>query len=211
MGTPNEPRASTFGLRGLLRVVGVVVLLAFGAVAARGLVKLRAAPFEWHTVQDATMEFLRQEQLLFLVTDRVVTRLDVSLKEGSLLMGWRESVLIGTVEFFCGIDLARIGPDALAWQDGTVVVTVPDPEVLKVAVDTGSLTLFSKRSGLIALRDQLSKRDVRAELERQLEVRARAFAREERLLPGRDDMVRRLNEWAAPLLAAQVNAGVRFR
>ena len=157
------------------------------------------------------MKFLRQEQLMFLVTDRVVTRLDVVLKEGSLLLGWRESILIGTVKFLCGTDLTKLKPEDVVWQDGTVIITVPDPEVLQVAVDTGSLALFSKRSGLIALKDQLEKRDVRGELEKQLSERAREFAREEQLLPDRAEMVARLNEWAAPLLSSRVKAAVEFR
>jgi hypothetical protein len=213
MNDRNEPRPRRYGLvRMLLGNGGALAILLVVAAAVIGPVLwVRAKPLEWHVAQDATMKFLRQEQLMFLVTDRQVSRLDVALKEGNLLLGWRESVLIGTVEFLCGVDLKKLTPEDVAWQDGTVVITVPDPEVLQVSVDTGSLVLFSKRSGLIALKDQLEKRDVRGELEKQLEERARAFAKEEKILPDRAEMVDRLNKWAAPLLASRVKAAVQFR
>jgi hypothetical protein len=209
--TETPERRSLLGrwLLGHVRAAGLVLVAAAAVVGP--VLWLGMRPPEWRVVQDATMKFLRQEQLVFLVTDRVVTRLDVVLKEGNVLLGWRESVLIGTVSFLCGTDLSKLTPDDVAWEDGMVVITVPDPEVLEVVVDTGSLALFNKRSGLIALKDQLERRDVRGELEKQLEGRARGFVEEEGLLPKRDDMVRRLNEWAAPLLSSQVRAAVEFR
>ena len=186
-------------------------LLVVAAVVLGPVLWLRLKPPEWHVVERATMEFLSQEQIMFLVTDRVVTRLDVVLKEGNVLLGWRESVLIGTVEFLCGIDLTKLTPADVRQEEGAVVITVPTPEVLQVTVDMGSLALFDKRSGLIALKDQLEKRDVRAELEKRLEARARKFAEDEELLPDRAEMVKRLNEWAAPLLSSRVRAAVEFR
>ena len=213
MDAPPESRPPRFRLTRLLPGGGLatVLVLAIVAFVAGSALWLRVSPPEWHVVQDATMQFLRQEHLMFLVTDRVVTRLDVVLKEGNLLLGWRESVLIGTVDFLCGVDLKKLTPEDVAWQDGTVVITVPEPEVLQVAVDTDTLALFNKRSGLIALKDQLQQRDVRGELEKQLQERALAFVEEEHLLPARADMVARLNEWAAPLLSSRVRAAVEFR
>ena len=213
MNDQTQPRRARFGLwRWLLgHAGGVALLLVLAAVVIGPVVWLRVSPPEWRVIEDSTMEFLRQERLMFLVTDRVVTRLDVVLKEGNMLLGWRESVLIGTVDFLCGIDLTKLTPADIGREEGVVVITVPDPEVLQVAVDTGSLSLFNKRSGLIALKDQLEQRDVRGELEKRLEVRAREFAAKEELLPDRAEMVKRLNEWAAPLLSSRVEVPVEFR
>jgi len=64
---------------------------------------------------------------------------------------------------------------------------------------------------LVAIKEYLENRDTRDELQKQLETRARAFVTEQDLLPKRDVLVKRLNDWVSPLLSDQVKVAVEFR
>ncbi|MHC4480877.1 MAG: DUF4230 domain-containing protein [Planctomycetota bacterium] len=187
------------------------VLLALACAVAAVVILLRGGPTHWEEARRATVEVLHSEEMMFLVTDRTVTRLDVVSKEGSLLLGWRESLLIGTVQILSGVDLEKLSVEDVRRQEGRLVVRVPEPEVLQVAVDLDSLSLFEKKSGLIAIKQYLQKEDVRGRLQAELEERAEQFAAEQGLLPGRAAVVGRLNEWAAPLISSRVGVEVEFR
>ncbi|KPK63656.1 MAG: hypothetical protein AMK73_04970 [Planctomycetes bacterium SM23_32] len=210
-----EPRsgrraASLLGLPGRLLVAAVAVLVLAGAAAA-ALLLLPRGMVQWERVERSTLEFLRSEEVMFLVTDRVVTRVDVVARDGSLLMGWQEGVLIGTVEFLCGVDLNKLTAGDVRREGDRLLVTVPEPEVLQVAVDTDSLSFFEKKSGLLAVKQYLARQDTRQELTARLEERAREFISEEGLLPERADLVERLNDLVAPLLASHLSVAVEFR
>jgi len=201
---------------GTLERIGRYAQLAvFGTVAVCAIVGaaviLRWKPLQWTRIEEETIQFLRREDLLFLVTDRVVARVDVVAREGNIILGWRDSVLIGTAKFLCGINLKKLSPEDIRREEDKLVVTVPDPEVLDCSVDLDSLVLFEKKTGLVAIKEYLENRDTRDELQKQLEARARAFVTEQELLPKRDVLVKRLNDWAAPLLADQVKVPVEFR
>lgn len=190
-----------------LAMVAAMVL----CIAAVVVFLLRWKPLDWNRIERSTMEFLHREDLMFLVTDRVATRVDMVSKEGSVLLGWHDSVLVGTVRFLAGINLQKLTPEDIRAENGRLVVTVPDPEVLDLAVDLNSLVLFEKKSGLVAIKDYLQNRDTRGELQGRLEQRAREFAAEQDLLPKRDALVKRLNDWVSPLLKDKMQCKVEFR
>ncbi len=209
-------RRSPLWLRALGRIVlpwviAIVAVVALGGVAVVTLGLMPGKPLDWKQIETSTMQILGREELMFLVTDRVVTRVDVVAREGSMLLGWHESVLVGTVEFLCGVDLSTLEPQDVSREADVLIVRVPEPQILNVSVDLETLTLFDKKSGLIAVKEYLQKRDVRAELQRRLETRAREFAIEEGLVPDRRALLDRLNKVAAPLVSAHVGVAVEFR
>ena len=99
-----RPRFSPW--RWLLGRAGTgVFLLVVAAIVLGPVLWLRLKPPEWHVVERATMEFLRQEQIMFLVTDRVVTRLDVVLKEGNVVgIDYEHCKGCGICSFECPVD-----------------------------------------------------------------------------------------------------------
>jgi hypothetical protein len=212
LNEPLEQRRSVGILGRIGRYVRLAALVAVAACAVIGaVVILRWKPLQWSSIQQTTIQFLKREDLMFLVTDRVATRVDVIVREGNIILGWRDSVLIGTAKFLCGINLKRLAPEDIRQEDGRLIVTVPDPEVLDCSVDLNSLVLFEKKTGLVAIKEYLENRDTRDELQKQLETRARAFVTEQDLLPKRDVLVKRLNDWVSPLLSDQVKVAVEFR
>jgi hypothetical protein len=156
------------------------------------------------------IEVIRSEDLSFLVTDRLVTKVVVESKENSALLGKREGYLIATVRLYYGIDLKSLSEDAVQISDGTIYVTLPEPKELDFSVDLDSAKFLSKRSGLIVLRDFLRDLNFQQELERQLRQAAEKMLSDEALLPRREDLVRRLNAWA-PALNDEIGLKVVFR
>lgn len=206
---PSHPLDIVLKVGRYMRTAALALLLI--CIISATVILVRSRPLNWRRIEKTTIEFLRREDLMFLVTDRVVTRVDVVSKEGSIFLGWHESILVGTVRFLCGIDLKKLTPEDIREGDGRLVVTVPDPEVLDLAVDLGSLALFDKKSGLVAIKEYLENADTRGKLQAQLEGRARQFVAEQELLPKREALVKRLNEWASPLLSSRVKVPVEFR
>jgi len=156
------------------------------------------------------IEVIRSEELSFLVTDRLVTKAVVESKENNLFLGVREGYLIATVRIYFGIDLKSLPEDAVQVTDGIIYIMVPEPRELDFSVDLDSARFLSKRSGLVVLRDFLQDLNFQQELERQLHQAAQEMLRNEKLLPGREEIVKRLNGWA-PALSSRCNMKVIFR
>jgi hypothetical protein len=156
------------------------------------------------------IEVIRSEALSFLVTDRLVTKVVAESNENNALLGKREGYLIATVRVYYGVDLKSLPEDAVRVTDGNVCITLPNPRELDFSVDLDSARFLCKRSGLIVLRDFLQDLNFQHELERQLHEAAQETLRNEKLLPSRDDLLRRLNGWA-PALSSRCNLKVVFR
>ncbi len=145
------------------------------------------------SVETQALEILRREPLRFLVTDRVAAQIVVGSGTNSLVLGRREGYLIAKVSLYYGVDLANLSRQSIVREGSRLVITVPDPGELDFAVDLDSLRYLSKRSGLQVAADWLLDRDQRAELRSQFREAARAYLRDQALLPGRDEIVRRLD------------------
>lgn len=156
------------------------------------------------------IEVLRSEELAFLVTHRVVTKVVVESRENNLLLGMREGYLMATVRLFFGVDFQRLPEDAVRREGDVIAITVPEPTQLDFSVDMDSLRFLSKKSGWMSLRDFLQKADLRQELQSQLQQAAMKMLREDHLLPTREELVRRMNTWA-PAFEGKVGVKVVFR
>jgi hypothetical protein len=194
------------------RVIASLAKMALVLVFLGGL-----AAYVYHACMETpkpktkeVIEVIRSEDLSFLVTDRLVTKVLVESKENSALLGKREGYLIATVRLYYGINLKSLSEDAVQVTDGTIYVTLPEPKELDFSVDLDSARFLSKRSGLIVLRDFLRDLNFQQELERQLRRAADKMLSDEALLPKREDLVRRLNAWA-PVLRERCGLKVVFR
>jgi hypothetical protein len=183
-----------------------ILLVAIGPrvhAVARSLFALRS-------VQTRALEILRREQLRFLVTDRVVAQVVVESDGNSPALGRREGYLIAKVALYFGVDFGKLPKENVVRDGMKVLVTVPEPEELDFSVDLDSMRYLTKRSGLQAATDWLLDRDQQAELRSQLKESARSYLREEGLLPTREDIVGRLNEFGG-LVGGRLGVEVQFR
>ena len=114
--------------------------------------------------ETSIMTVLRSDELLFLVTDRIITRVDVEIVESAPWAGGRQGVLMATVKLYYGVDLEKIKPEMITEEKDRVIVRVPYPKLLDYSMDQDSTKFFDKKSGMWALNDWYNKRDIEKEL-----------------------------------------------
>jgi hypothetical protein len=200
------PRAGGLAIRLALLLVAALGVLSL--LERFGLIEGLFAPVR---NERSVMQILKSEEMGFLVTQRVTTLVLVELDENSLLLGNREGILIATVRYYFGMDLEKLTEDSLVRSGDTLVVSMPDPEILDLSPDLATLRLWDKRSGLVVLGDLLTGYDQDMELLGMLDSSARAYADSEQLVPARDAVIQRLNRMA-PLFAEYAGiAAIRFR
>ncbi|MCE9588889.1 MAG: DUF4230 domain-containing protein [Planctomycetes bacterium] len=195
-------------------VVLALVLLIVAATALPSLLRsagqIAAAVTRVEHHEEIVLQVLRSEELMFLVTDRIVTRIDVEMTEHSLLAGGRQGVLLATARIYYGIDLKHLDLEhAIREEPGRVVVEFPRPTVLDVAIDP-DWKLYDKRTGMWVIADWFTGRDVEKELRSRLKERAIDFAEKNDLLPAPAAVLARLNRYAAAL-SARAGKPVEFR
>ena len=197
-------------VKGKIIVALAKVLIVIGLLAGAGFSLYNAFTTSPKPKTREVIEVIRSEALAFLVTDRLVTKVIAESNESNALLGKREGYLIATVRIYYGIDLKSLPEDAVQVTDGNVCITLPDPQELDFSVDLDSARFLCKRSGLVVLRDFLQDLNFQRELERQLHQAAQVMLRDEKLLPLREDLVRRLNAWA-PALGEKLGLKVVFQ
>jgi hypothetical protein len=187
----------------LLVAILLVVIGPQVHAVAKGLFALRH-------VRTRAIEILQREQLRFLVTDRVVAQVVVESDGNSPALGRREGYLIAKVALYFGVDFGKLPKENVVRDGMRVVVTIPEPEELDFSVDLDSIRYLTKRSGLQAATDWLLDRDQKAELRAQLKTAAHSYLRAEELLPTREDIVARLNEFR-DVVGGSLGVEVSFR
>lgn len=157
----------------------------------------------------SVVEIIRSEELLFLVTDRIVTRVDVEISEQSLWAGGREGLLVATARLYAGIDLSKVNEKSVREEKDVVIVEVPRPGILDFAIDT-DWKFFDKRTSTWRLADWAAGRDMEAELRTQLRYRTLEFVKKNQMLPDPQRTLDRLNRYAGGL-TPRVGKRVEFR
>jgi len=161
------------------------------------------------SIEKAALEVLKNEELKFLVTDRVGAQVVVESDTGNPILGGREGYLIGTARLYYGMDLSGLGESDLRLSGSVLTITLPQPRELDFAADLDSFRFVSKRSGLMAIADWALDRDQEAELRRQFKTAAITSMRSEGMIPRKGDILARLNGVAVRLGSA-LGVDVRF-
>jgi len=182
--------------RVLLPVLFVAAMLA--VIASAWLMPKTATQNpEMRTV----LEILRSEAVQLLITDRLVEQVYLELNDNTLLLGRREGLLTAIVRVYYGVDVGRITPADIDLQSIPVVVRLPEPELIEIAVDMKSIRLTSKITALNLIADYIQNRSMREQLTRQIQDRAVVQVRERGVLPSRSELVARLNKQSSRLFA----------
>jgi len=145
------------------------------------------------------LQVLKSESLFFLATDRITTYIYTDIDENSLLLGNREGLLIMKVTYIYGLDLDKLTEDSLEQSYSSIIVHLPDVEILDMSPDLSTVEIYTKTSGLIWLYDQIAGYDMQEDLLNQFDSVATEFAYSEDLLPERSEIVSRLNGFATVL------------
>jgi hypothetical protein len=199
-------------MRSLKTTLIVVIALCIGGAAvyiASPFLKSLRSLFEWERVEKQTLTILQSEAMAFLVTDRIVSQIVVSVSENNILLGQREGYLIGTARLYYGIDMKELTKDSVTLRENQIVVTLPPAKELDFAVDLESLQFISKMSGTVALVDWLKGKDMYAELRAQFKPKAIEFMKQNRMIPDRQKILGRLNS-ISPVLKENLGLKVTF-
>ncbi len=181
---------------------GIPTLILLLGLAAGGLWYCRQAGRPEVSIHEA-LQVLRSEEMKFLVLRKVISTVVLEQRDYNWFWGAREGVALAEVELFYGFDLSRISEqDLKRTAEGTLELTLPEPEVLSCAVDLGTLRIFTRQSALSFWRDQLLDSSLKQELQQRFARTAARRFRERGQLPERAELVARLNQWAGPRLAA---------
>lgn len=184
--------------KGVMYLAAAAACVLLGAYLAWSVPQVMRAQLQPPATVKMTSQLLRSEDLMFMVTNRVVTQVMVEQKQGSLLAGAREGILIATVRLYHGVDMSAIDDNAIHDLGDKVVVVLPQPRLLDFAIDP-NFRVITKRSGVNVALDWFYGQDLESELRLQIQQAAMTFANENDLLP-RDEMIlRRLNSFAQTL------------
>jgi hypothetical protein len=154
-----------------------------------------------------TLSVLRSETLAFLVSRRAVTQIVIEHEESSWMGEWR-GVLWATVDFRYGVDLQKLAVTDIRQEGNVVTVHLPDPELLDFGIRPGTIGMLTKSTASAKIEDLLHNGH-RKELDRRLQSQAIEFARQQGLMPTRQEIIRRLNETVA-LLRGRTDIEIRF-
>jgi hypothetical protein len=190
----------------------LVMLVVLGLAALLGVYGFRQFvwPLQSASSDKTTAEILRIEDLQFFVTHRVMTQVTDEIAEYSVFTGEREGVLIGTVKIYYGIDLKKVDQKPVMSESGVAVIELPEPEILDISTVPGSFRFFSRRTGLLALSDFVSGRNVEAELRDRFTTHARNFCTQNGFLPSREDILKSLSK-VGEVLSARSGTKIEFR
>ncbi len=155
------------------------------------------------------LQVLKSESLFFLATDRITTYIYTDIDENSLLLGNREGLLIMKVTYIYGLDLDKLTEDSLEQSSNSIIVHLPDVEMLDMSPDLSTADIYTKTSGLVWLYDQIAGYDMQEELLNQFDSVAIEFAYSEDLLPERSEILTRLNAFA-PVLSEYAGKNILF-
>lgn len=195
-------------------LLAMVMVAAFKimatVVAMTRPVRIVKTGLDWRVVEKRTVELLKSEAMAFLVTDRLVTSVLVEAREDNLILGRREGYLIARVKLFYGVDIASMTASAIKRRGNKLVIALPPPRLLDFSVDFDKSRYVSKRSGLAAIADSITDKNMLAGLYQKLQSEALLdLANDGQLLPTREAIVRRLNAYNR-LLSSYLGVAVEF-
>ena len=196
----------------MMRYVACALLGALAALCAAWRLQRppeRPAPRP-RASERAVLEVLRSERLAFLATDRIVAQAAVEREESHPLLGSGQAWLLAVVRLHVGVDLSELDASSVERRGDEIRVALPEPKLLACGVDLSTVRYISKRSGLLAIRDWLSGADHERGLREAFQQTTLRFAEEEGLMPTREQVAARLNEFT-PALEAALGARVVFR
>ena len=113
------------------------------------------------------------------------------------------------VTYIYGMDLDRLTEDSLEQNLGSIIVHLPDLEMLDMSPDLSTVEIYTKTSGLVWLHDQIAGYDMQEDLLSQFDSVASDFACSEDLLPERSEIVARLNGFT-PVLSEYTRTNILF-
>lgn len=208
--TGAKPLKLVYSIKLALLTVALLLLGIFAVPLLYRAYQAANIAFNWQTVRNTTLSILRSEDLAFLVSKKLVSVVVVEKSENNLFLGERYGVLIADVELTYGFNLQKLTEDSISRDGNKIIIKLPEPEKFNCAVNLSSMRYITKASSLNYLLDNLNNADIKRELRADFERSAFEYFKQKKLIPGRAQMISRLNNLATPLFAKS-GISVEFR
>ena len=135
---------------------------------------------------------LKSEPLQFLVSRRIRSTVALEKEEKSTIWGNRNGLLLAEVTVYYGFDLSRLTDKDVKIKKDKTVVTLGEPTILTVSVDTDSMRFFTKMSGLQYFKDKIEGTSLEKEMLKDFSTASRKYFIDRNLLPEREEMLKDL-------------------
>jgi len=185
----------------LIVLVGVLVSPLVSPV-----LKLVKLPVSWHCYERRVIEYLGRENLAFLITDKLVTKVIIEVTAGNILLGRKEGYLIAKVKIYHGIAVGEIKVEK---GRGKLILRIPEPKAMDVSVDYSAAKFISKRSGLVTLADWIMGKDLKNQLLSRCQSEAMRQLRKNKYLPDRLELIHRLSAYSQ-IISRYVGCEIEF-
>lgn len=135
---------------------------------------------------------LKSEPLQFLVCRRIRSTVAMEKEEKSTIWGSRNGLLLAEVTVYYGFDLSELTDDNVDIKKDKTIVTLGEPTILTLSVDTDSMRFFTKMSGLQYFKDKVEGTSLEKEMLKDFSIASRRYFVDRNLLPDRDEMLQDL-------------------
>ena len=150
---------------------------------------------------DSALRILHSDPVLILASDRVSTRISISvIQANSLLLGKRETFAVLDVTYLFGMDMEQLTRESIQERNDTLIVHLPEIELIEATPDLGSLELMSSQSGLRWIEEQLvGSEEVTEDLFADIGSIIREPEYVAAVTPSRQIFIARLNSYASSI------------
>jgi hypothetical protein len=177
-----------------------------------------------YQVTNASITSIIRETPLKLLTNTTITMvictfddLPESAKESlspkfrDFLLGKTEAFFIAKVYYDYGIDLLEIDESSVVIDGHFIVITLPEPKLLRNSVELESIECYTKTTILRTLWDTATGRETMEELKKAFQQKAVEFAKEAGLEPTKASIIKNVESFANKVIATQTDRKVIFK
>jgi hypothetical protein len=119
---------------------------------------------DWNEAKSVAYQFLSDEQISFLVTNRIVTVVTADSRESNWLLGERIGNVTAEVAFYWGINMEEFSSDSIEVENEKLVIYLPDPKLLDYSVKIDTVRYMTQMNVSMFLKDKITNKNLKDEL-----------------------------------------------
>jgi hypothetical protein len=127
------------------------------------------------------------------------------------LLGKTEAFFMAKVYYDYGIDLFEVSEDSVKIDDNFIIISLPEPKLLRSSVDLNSIKDYTKTTILRHLWDTAAGREIMNELKKAFQQKAAEFAEENGVKPTKAVIIKNIESFIHRVIANQTGKKVIFK
>lgn len=188
-----------------LKIATAVVLTALSLFGCLYIASAFTSSSSLSPPPERVLTILKSENLDFLVRRRQVTQVVLIRTADSTWLDWvpyvgpiRETlkddgVLTANVRVYYGFDMKKLSVEKTKHGDGTITITLPEPEVLDFAVDFSSMKFRALKTGIVTrIGNVFRDETLKDKLQKEIKSAVDDFVSTPGAMPAKDEMLREM-------------------